>query len=296
MVQNIKDTSMYLLERNPLWKSVKPYDLKFSPPEGFPKSNAVPRKHDGIQVEDIRGREHEFSLAKNGFALIPMDVSMSVQDFENFNGDELSSRFFKPVADSLKIFLGAERVQVFDFQVRKSHPEFPISTGGTYQFQQPSTILHVDTTPAFTKELVERYNPDTLKLKSRRYQYVNVWKPLRGPVKSWPLAVCDNTTVDTANDLQARDIVYPEDVVESYQVHFNPKHKFYYVSGQQTNEAWVMLQSDSGGWTGTPHTAFPNPWAIHDAQGRESVEVRALVFYDEEDHLATTPETLTSLT
>lgn len=55
-------TSMYLSDKDPLWNSVKPYGLKFQAPQGFPKSNAEPRKCDGIMVEDIRGREHEFCI------------------------------------------------------------------------------------------------------------------------------------------------------------------------------------------------------------------------------------------
>jgi hypothetical protein len=89
--------------------------------------------------------------------------------------------------------------------------------------------------------------------------------------------------VDPANDFQARDIVYPEDDVESFQVYYSAAHKFYYVSDQQTSEAWVMIQSDSRGPIGTPHTAFPNPWAADDTLGRESIEVRAMVFYGEVD-------------
>ncbi|KAF2676244.1 putative CmcJ-like methyltransferase [Lentithecium fluviatile CBS 122367] len=282
VVQDVRDTSMYLLRRDVLWESVKPYELKFDAPGGFPKTNAVPHKCEGMSVEDIRGREEEFSLEKNGFAVIGLDAPVSLNDFQNLPAEELTERYFKPLADTLQAFLRAERVQIFDFQVRKSHPEFPISTGESYDFQQPSTILHIDTTPGYTRNLVQRLNPGLEELLNMRHQYVNVWKPLKGPVSSWPLAVCDNTSVDTASDLQARDIVYPEGPVESFWVHPSPAHRFYYLSNQNTEEALVMLQSDSGGWTGVPHTAFPNPWAILDTQGRESVEVRALVFYKED--------------
>jgi len=103
---------------------------------------------------------------------------------------------------------------------------------------------------------------------------------LKGPVKSWSLAVCDNSTVDPQQDLQARDIIYPEGEVESFWVHPSPAHKFYYLSEQQTNEAWLMLQSDSEGLNGVPHTAFPNPLYAEGTESRESVEVRALVFYE----------------
>ncbi|KAJ4350300.1 uncharacterized protein N0V89_008921 [Didymosphaeria variabile] len=270
---------MYLLDRDPLWSTLKPYELKFDPPPGFPKSNAVPRKNDGIVVKDIRGREADFSIEKNGFAIMGVDSDITVQDFVRCDGDELAKRYFKPLADTLKAFLRADRIQIIDFKVRKSHPDFPISTGENYEFSQPATLLHIDTSPATTTELVSRFNPESPELLTRRYQYVNVWKPLTGPVRSWPLAVCDSSTVNAAKDLQARDIVFPDGALETFQVHPSSAYKFYYLSQQQTDETMVMPQSDSAGLTGVPHTAFPNPWAAGETGGRESIESRALVYY-----------------
>jgi len=282
MQLNVENTSMYFLRRDELWQHIKPYELKFDPPDAFPKTNATPDKCDGIRVEDIRGREADFTIKENGFTVMRLDASVTLQDFQTLSGDDLAERYFKPLSDALKRLMGAERVQIFDFQVRKSHPEFPISTGEPYDFQQPSTILHIDTTPQFTSSLVEKLNPNSPELLRKRHQYVNVWKPLKGPVRSWPLAVCDTSSVNTVNDLQARDIVYPEGPVESFWVHPSSGYKFYYLSEQQTNETMVILQSDSKGYTGVPHTAFPNPWAVEDKLGRESVEVRALVFYGDD--------------
>ncbi|KAF1957690.1 hypothetical protein CC80DRAFT_546755 [Byssothecium circinans] len=282
---------MYLLRRDTLWNSVKPYELKFDTAE-IPKTNAVPEKCEGLEVEDIRGREKEFSLEKNGFAVINISP-VSMKDFQTPQSECLTDAYFKPLAETLKEFLGAERI-------RKSHPQFPISTGESYDFQQPSLYYtsvrrksfqkpakeinrRADTTPTFTKTLVAQLNPDTVaEFQHKRHQYVNIWKPLKGPVSSWPLAICDNSSVDAARDLQARDIVYPEGPVESFWVHPSSGFRFYYLSNQNTDEGLVMLQSDSNGHTGVPHTAFPNPWAADDMEGRESVEVRALVFYAED--------------
>jgi hypothetical protein len=117
MLQDVENTSMYFLERDELWKTVKPYDLKFNPPAGFPKTNAVPRKHDNIRVEDIRGREKEFNIQKNGFELVKLEASLTLQDFEEGNRDRLAEAYFRPLADKLKSLLKAQRVQIFDYQV-----------------------------------------------------------------------------------------------------------------------------------------------------------------------------------
>lgn len=78
----------------------------------------------------------------------------------------------------------------------------------------------------------------------------SVWKPLRGPVKKWPLMMVNNSTVDAEIDLEARDMVYYDNVIDTHLAYKSDAYKFMYVSEQSTNEAWVILQSDSRGLTG----------------------------------------------
>jgi hypothetical protein len=117
MPQHVENTSLYLLDRNSLWDALKPYELKFDPPPGFPKSNAMPRKNEGIAVEDIRGREVNFSIEKNGFAIMNLDAHVTVQDFVRYDGEALAKQYFKPLAEALKSFLRADRIQIIDFKV-----------------------------------------------------------------------------------------------------------------------------------------------------------------------------------
>jgi hypothetical protein len=72
-----------------------------------------------------------------------------------------------------------------------------------------------------------------------------VWKPLKGPLKDWPLTVCDATTVNSEKDLVASDQVFPRHVVENIQVHFNPEQKWYYLRDQWPDELWVFKQGGS---------------------------------------------------
>jgi hypothetical protein len=80
----------------------------------------------------------------------------------------------------------------------------------------------------------------------------SVWKPLRGPVRDWPLALCDMRTVDPEADFEPADLVYAQYVVENRQVYHAERQRWYYLSNQQPDEAWVFVQSDShGGGIGT---------------------------------------------
>lgn len=124
---------------------------------------------------------------------------------------------------------------------------------------------------------------------------VSVWKPLVGPVRDWPLAMCIPETVDTSRDLEPCDLVYPDYVVENQQVYFSEKLEWYFLSDQQPNEAWVFLQSDTDPNSRpgmcivlsedsklicqVPHTAFPLPPQNGKIAPRESIELRALVYY-----------------
>ena len=67
---------------------------------------------------------------------------------------------------------------------------------------------------------------------------------MKGPVRDWPLALCDASTVDP-KDVQPGDLVYGNYVVENCQVHESPSQKWYYLRDQGPEEAWVFVQSDS---------------------------------------------------
>ena len=72
----------------------------------------------------------------------------------------------------------------------------------------------------------------------------SVWKPLRGPLRDWPLALCDAASVQ-ANDLTPADVVFDTKVTENTQVHHDAAHKWYYLEDQDPSELLVFRQADS---------------------------------------------------
>ena len=114
-------TSFYFLPRDPKWQKEKPYTLKFTPVQKFDTVNGDRVEHSDILVEDIRGRETSFSVEDNGFAVMPLNVpDMSHEEY--FDDSKVISVYLKAVGEQLKEFLHAERVQVFDFVVRRALP------------------------------------------------------------------------------------------------------------------------------------------------------------------------------
>ena len=78
---------------------------------------------------------------------------------------------------------------------------------------------------------------------------------------------------------------------ETFGVAPNPRHKFCYLKDQTPDEVTFLKCYDSYGEgepngrkglaVRTPHTAFEDPATPKDAPGRQSIELRCLVFYDE---------------
>lgn len=94
------------------------------------------------------------------------------------------------------------------------------------------------------------------------------------------MAYCDAKTMNPETDLLAVDEVFPTVANEVYQVLYNPKHEWYYIPDQLDTEVALFAGYDShrGQDIAVPHCSFD----IGDASSgepRESIEVRAFVFY-----------------
>lgn len=114
-----------------------------------------------------------------------------------------------------------------------------------------------------------------------RVQVINLWRPIIGPLRDSPLAMCDATTV-APDDLVASDLIYPNRSGETYSVTYNPSHRWFYFPDMTTEEALLLKCYDSatdGRTRFGPHTAFVDPTTPVDAAPRESIELRTLVFH-----------------
>ncbi|MEV9275013.1 CmcJ/NvfI family oxidoreductase, partial [Klebsiella pneumoniae] len=85
---------------------------------------------------------------------------------------------------------------------------------------------------------------EAVALSRGRYLIVNVWRPIRGPLQDMPLALCDARSVATG-DLAAAALVYPDRTGETYAVHYNPDHRWYYAPEMGAHEAWIFKCFDS---------------------------------------------------
>lgn len=151
---------------------------------------------------------------------------------------------------------------------------------------QPALTAHVDQTGAAAIARVHRHLPpaDAPKLLERRFQIINLWRPISHAALDYPLALCDYRSIDPKADLAPITLRYPDRDGETYGVKYNPAHRWKYLRGMEPDEVVLIKCSDSvdDGSVAvlTPHTAFADPTTPADAPPRESIELRALVFYD----------------
>ena len=102
--------------------------------------------------------------------------------------------------------------------------------------------------------------------------------------------VCSANGLGDSGSLAAADLIaserrYPDRVGETYQVAYNPDHKWFYFPRMNRDEALVFKVFDSktdGRARFTAHTSFEDPNTPPNAAPRESIEVRTIAFFDED--------------
>jgi hypothetical protein len=252
----------------------RPRTYTNEPPPGEPRSTVVSESH-VLPIHDVRPAASAVSLDREGFALIRHDSA--VKDF--WDDDEVRAVYYPEVVSALKRATGAGRVFIFDHTTRRRIPGAEDNRAGP---RQPVPRVHVDHTAKSGLQRVRDLIPDEAEeLLRGRVQVINLWRPIRGPLRDFPLAVCDAGSV-RFEDLVPSDLIYPHRVGETYQVLHNPAHRWYYVPEMQPNEALLLKCFDSktdGRARFAPHSAFIDPAAPPDAPPRESIEVRTLVFH-----------------
>lgn len=253
----------------------RPRTYAFDPPAGEPKTNTAPEPH-ALPIHDIRPIVEAVSLDRQGFALVRQKTAV-----KNFSDDdEIRSVYYSEAERLIKAETGADRVFIFDHTVRKRVDGAPDLRDGSPR--QPAWRVHVDHTAKSGPQRVRDLIPDEAEqLLKGRVQIINLWRPLRGPLRDAPLAVCDARTVKF-EELVGSDLVYPNRLGETYSVKFSPEHRWFYVPEMTADEILLLKCFDSetdGRARFAPHSAFVDPTTPADAPRRESIELRTLVFH-----------------
>jgi len=232
-------------------------------------------------IENVRGSEDQYTLDSAGFQFSNAPTQLSADDFDN--EEIVQGAYYDEQAELIKKLTGASKVIIFDHTIRRNFADRLDDSPDT---RIPVATVHVDQTPAATVARIHRHLPasEAPSRLSKRYQIINLWRPIRNPAFDRPLALCDFRTVDLQNDCVPSALRYPDRDGETWAVKYNEGHRWKYLKGM-TPEELVLIKcmdsiTDGSVALCTPHTAFTDPSTPADAKPRESIELRALVFYD----------------
>jgi len=239
------------------------YPLGIEPPKGMPRRN-FGGTDVSVSIKDIRGEEELYNIDDNAFATLKAGQSQGV-DFGS--SDSIKEKYYPEVEGILlKRFPDAKRVFVFDHTSRPS--------GGS---RPPVLRTHIDQSKAAALAKVYTVLPkEADELLNGRVRIINVWRPLNGPVQSFPLAFADSKTIKD-QELHVVEHRYADRTGETLSV-AHADEQWYYWSGVDNDERLLIQCFDSEKGSRLAHTAFEDPRTPKGARHRESIEVRVLVF------------------
>ena len=252
-----------------------PRGYMYEPPPGVP----VRTGRYGERVVRTRGgRPLAAGLGpdRQGFRLLQAPSA-----FADFYGepDGIRAGYYPEVARIVREATGAARVEVFDHNVRNG-ARASMADGGV---REPVRRAHNDYTersgPQRVRDLFGDAADDLL---GRRFAFINLWRPIAGPVLDTPLALCDAASM-SADQFVVSQLIYRDRVGETYAVLPADGQRWLYFPQMTPDEALLIKCYDSatdGRARFTAHTAFDDPTAPADAPPRESIEARTIAFFD----------------
>ena len=227
-----------------------------------------------VTIRNARLSADQFALDRDGFRFV--HHATRVGDF--FDEDEIRRVYYPEMEALVKAESGASRVVVFDHTLRTADADLR----ETKKIREVVRRVHNDYTEWSGPQRVRDLLPDEAdELLRRRFAIVQVWRPIRHPVETFPLAICDARSI-SSEDLVVSERRYPNRVGQTYAITYNPEHRWYWLPRMRRDEALVFKVFDSskdGRARWSAHTAFEDPTSPADARPRESIEIRTLAFF-----------------
>ncbi|DBB06063.1 TPA: hypothetical protein ACH3X3_009633 [Trebouxia sp. C0006] len=234
-----------------------------------------------VFLNDLRN-SNDVTLHRNGFELVKFPSGQEI-DWED--EDQVKEEYYPEVDALIKRLTGASRTHIMQHGLRRGKVEkrqmksYPLPGK-----EDPAFFAHVDfTDKSAPKVLKQHLGPEAAELSQKPWAIIQVWRPLTGPVQDSPLGMMDAATLSVDDILAVKVHVEGGHVHEVNFVAHNPDHKWFWTSQMQADEAYVFVNyesRDDGRARFTPHGAIADPSIPDDAPRRESIETRALVFWD----------------
>ncbi|MDG2002453.1 MAG: CmcJ/NvfI family oxidoreductase [Novosphingobium sp.] len=225
------------------------------------------------------------SLDQQGFLLV--DHVTSVADFNLIEGDpatdqlyneEMSALLQQVTGASFAIMLGTGKKRFGESAIDKLAPLINA---------KPARYAHADNTDISASEMFEYITSATGQQfpKGARWAMYNLWRAVSPPPQDFPLAVCDATSVDPADEVPVTAVTSTLSTGDMRHdttgyLH-NPRHRWHYYPDMTKDEVIIFKAHDSqeNVLRRVPHTAFTDPTCPPGTPTRASVESRGLAIF-----------------
>ena len=108
-------SSMWYLERLPLYDVEKPYTMRYEPEEGIPQTNFKKVQHPMVVRSMREPGAGPFLLGECGFQLMELKSQLEPEEF--WDNEKVQRVYIQEVKEALKRELGAKYVHVLDYAV-----------------------------------------------------------------------------------------------------------------------------------------------------------------------------------
>ncbi|KAH7090228.1 hypothetical protein FB567DRAFT_577560 [Paraphoma chrysanthemicola] len=231
--------------------------------------------HDFV-VTDVSGDEDEYSLDGSGFQYYRH--KSGEKDF--IDDKVIETAYYDECKQLLKEVTGASRVHIFNHKVRRGPTQWHHLGFDNLKNRGPVTKTHVDQSYAGAELRLRWEFPDEAEeLVKRRYQIINIWRPIETILKD-PIAVADAKTVPD-EDLVEADMTENDFPGKQWVVRHNPGHRWYYKHRMTPQDVLLIkcFDSDTTVARRALHSAFEDA-VYREEASRQSIEVRCVVLYD----------------
>lgn len=234
-----------------------------------------------VQLYD--GRKLPRGLVHTGYDLV--EHGSAVSDF--YDDAEVEGVYYDEVRKLVAEATGCQQVIVLEHQRRNGQPpkagwargKGGIYGGGVHCDLSPATHRYVGH-PGYPGGPGKDLTPVRAAIAGKHYAVFNVWRSTAGEVESWPLALCDMSTV------AASDMVYsrgPGIVPTFYRLAHSPQQRLCVFPRMTAREILIFKQYDTReerlSHRQVFHSAVPDPKAAPGARQRESIEVRVVAVF-----------------
>ena len=287
--QDVQVQLQYLAP-DPSYKETKPFQIVPDWADIERRSNVLLAPGPAETIRDVSGEESSFDLDENGFKFVSDLTTL----------DDWTNRFairniYYPALERLLRHEvdGCDEILFYDSRLRQNR-NVGVKIQGM-SLKPFARKVHTDNTePSVIAKVCALTKRKAEYCLAGRVRVINIWRPIKHPVFDCSLAVADGSCLQDGDVIECDRI--RKDTGEHWDtmgvLQYRPGFDWWYKFRQGPHDVLLFKTYDSSRdvkarWC--PHTAFdlPPQYVPAGSPGRESVEVRALIF--------THPKDITSL-